>query len=152
MSIIRILFLQIIFFFSYITISNGQLSVVPAVRDWKPAEGKLQLAKTFKVVLNKSNGSSFKNVSELFVSDLKEISSLTPTISEAVQSEPGVIFFTFDKSLSELGPEGYKISITDRIEVGATTMKGFFYATQNNLTEILIKVLLTIILLSAPVL
>ncbi len=122
----KIIFIPLCLFFIAV---QAQPPVVPGIREWKLQEGTFQLNTSFPVITPKSQSSELRNTIELFVEDLKKISSLSPIQKTNDLATKGSIFFKLDKS-STSAPEGYVIEITDKIEVRASTIKGIFYGTQ----------------------
>ena len=102
---------------------NPQPKVIPAVKEWKGAEGTVNI-KNSQFLIAPNTPSEFRGVTELFLSSLDKSHAHKKDIA------PGKIkvYFRQDKSIKN--PEAYTLTISDKINISASSTKGALYGTR----------------------
>lgn len=104
---------------------NEKPFVVPELREWTGATGEFHLDKTTKIIYD---AAELAEVAELFSDDYHKMSGIRMRVSKGKASEGDVVLNIAGST--ELGDEGYKIDIADRVEVTASSFRGFVWATR----------------------
>lgn len=102
-------------------------ATVPALREWKPGDGRLLLGSPG--VIGHTGGDA-ADVAELLADDLQLFRGERPAIDSAGAST-AEIRLSLDRTLAdELGPEGYRLEIDDTVRVVAAGRSGLLYGCQ----------------------
>ncbi|MEV6282300.1 family 20 glycosylhydrolase [Kribbella sp. NPDC051770] len=92
--------------------------VLPALSGWQSAAGQFELSKRSRVVANSARGEA-----ETFAEDVR-----LPVVGG--RAKTGDIVLAVDSKRTELGAEGYELSVGKTISVTAKTNAGVFYGTR----------------------
>lgn len=102
---------------------------VPALSSWTPADGSYALGKRSKVLLDE--GSAAVDEARTFSDDLAAQSGVRPPVVQTKrQGDPGDIRITLDPSRTDLGAEGYALTVGPVTRIVARTDAGAFYGTR----------------------
>lgn len=133
MKHIKIIFAALLFSVVVPVISIGQTVVVPAVKSFNPTAGELRIHDhVFIEIAQKELLDDAHGMFKSFQKDLDILTRVHSTLKMTNKSKAGSILFSTDVSGDNMpmGDEGYVITITDRIDVRANTIRGLFYAKQ----------------------
>lgn len=117
---------------------NPQPKVVPAIRHWAGAKGKMSIPAQGTIVINTSDTAELRRTAEILVSDLKEMFGWEYVISIGKPLKNSIVL-----SLSgideELGSEGYMLTVSNKVSLEAPTVKGVFWGTRTLLQMLSIQ-------------
>ena len=105
-------------------------AVIPSLRQWSGGSGTLVFSRSSRIRLDRTQHDELIGVAKTLRDDLLEVSGLSLEIVAGDQPKEGDIDLRIDKSLEEVGDEGYRLGITDHVVIGAKTSTGVFYATR----------------------
>ena len=113
---------------------------IPALREWIGRENQAEEERTIytfgsasRIVLDPAYSKRLLTTGTVFAADLRMLVRLEVPVVEHEQLSTvreGDILLTLDSSMKELGVEGYRIDITDRVVVSAADEHGVFYGTR----------------------
>lgn len=106
---------------------NPKPFVIPEVQEWKGAEGMMSLGSSAAIVA--SNGA--ENVAKAFAQDLDVLCGINVATGTKAKPQSGdiVLKLVVDKKKKQ-NAEAYTISITDKVEVAATSATGLYWGTR----------------------
>ena len=106
---------------------NPKPFVIPEVQEWKGAEGMMSLGSSAAIVA--SNGA--ENVAKAFAQDLDVLCGINVATATKAKPQSGdiVLKLVVDKKKKQ-NAEAYTISITDKVEVAATSATGLYWGTR----------------------
>ena len=102
---------------------NAEPNVLPKLREWKGLTGTVSITKDSKVCYSDSSVEKTADLIAEYISDITGFSILAFFTDSA--SAGDIILAVSDES--ELGSEGYRISLEDSILISAPTEKGLLY-------------------------
>ncbi|MDD2268878.1 MAG: family 20 glycosylhydrolase [Eubacteriales bacterium] len=102
---------------------NLKPDVLPSLREWKGGNSLFVLPDPAVIVINDKNLKETANMIADFFGDLLKLK----VVVEESDSESGAIFLNLTDKNSELGDEGYYLTITDRVFINSTSIKGILY-------------------------
>lgn len=113
--------------------NNGGLNpkpfVIPALREWYGGTGNFKLTIKSRIVVDKKYSVSLMKAAKMFKHDLEDFNKISPRIIVGLP-KTGDIFITLGANKSELGDEGYLLSINDFITINAANYTGAFWGTR----------------------
>lgn len=116
-----------------VNVSFSQSIVVPAVQSYESSNGELRIHDhVFIEIAQKELLDDAHGMFRSFQKDLDMLTRVHSTLKTTTKSKAGGIMFSTQtpaKNKPE-GNEGYVITITDRIDVRANSIRGLFYAKQ----------------------
>ncbi|GAA1551686.1 glycoside hydrolase family 20 zincin-like fold domain-containing protein [Kribbella lupini] len=98
--------------------------VLPALAGWQAADGQFELGRHSRVVANSARGEA-----ATFVEDAREVVGRRLNVVQG-KAKAGDIVLAVDAKRSELGAEGYELSVGKTIAITAKTDAGVFYGTR----------------------
>ena len=104
---------------------NAKPFVIPEIQEWKGGQGTLPLSTSTTVVA--TNGTN--SVANALVTDLDVLCGLKLSSVSNAKAKAGDIVLKLVKDKKQKA-EGYTISITDNVELTATSAKGLYWATR----------------------
>lgn len=104
---------------------NAKPFVIPEIQEWKGGQGVLPINASATVVAN--NGTN--DVASALVADLDMLCGLKLNSVSKAKAKAGDIVLKLVKDKKQKA-EGYTISITDKVELMATSTKGLYWATR----------------------
>jgi Glycosyl hydrolase family 20, catalytic domain/Glycosyl hydrolase family 20, domain 2/NPCBM-associated, NEW3 domain of alpha-galactosidase len=108
-------------------VAAGTPNVVPALREWSAGSGAFRLGAGSRIV---TDSSSLADEADQLRNDLAAVTGLTPRVVMKERPESGDLFLTARAADAQLGSEGYRLEIGDRIQILAGADAGVFYGTQ----------------------
>lgn len=111
------------------TTSSGTPATIPALRDWTAGSGSLALPAHVRVIVDaRSSSAALKNEAmrgeaATLAADLRAM-GIDAEAANGADLRPGDIVLVADSSLAE---EGYRLEISDRVTISASTTAGLFY-------------------------
>ncbi len=113
---------------------------IPALREWvgrdtqaEEREGEYTFSSTSRLFLEPAYAERLRSIGAVLTTDLRLLTSLdVPVVkSEDIHTaRTGDIILTLDTGDTELGTEGYRMNVTDRITVSAPNEHGVFNGTR----------------------
>lgn len=110
--------------------NNPKPFVIPSLREWYGTDGEFKLTPKSKIVIDPRYKTTLKEAAKIFQAELETLSSLKLKVSYG-QAQAGDIYITLDGDSSELGKEGYYLTVKDFVEINAADYKGAFGATRS---------------------
>jgi len=108
--------------------------VLPAVQQWTASGGTgFTWGQGSRVVVNTADSSALSADAQTFASDLRLAfaTSAVPVVTGSLAAaQPGDVFLSLGSTDTQLGVEGYSLTVAPVLQVGATTETGAFWATQ----------------------
>lgn len=104
--------------------------VIPALQNWKNYRGKYAFPKTGVIVLKSEDSEVLKQTAELLSSDLKEMFGYDYSVSVTDGKVKNGIILSLSADDETYGDEGYALTVNNRIEIEANTMKGILWGTR----------------------
>ena len=117
--------------------ANSKPAVVPALQEWIGAQGKFTPNSKSRIVIRKGDASkgspTLRQRMETFAADYQDVTGNKITVVESDEADAGDFFVTLDAKtgVSQLGNEGYRLSVTDRVVINAAEPVGAFWATRS---------------------
>lgn len=109
---------------------NAKPFVIPSLREWVGAEGNFVLTSKSRIVVDAKNATTLMQAAKVFQNDLFELCKVKPAVLVGIP-KAGDIFMSLDGNASELGAEGYSLSIKDYVSINAAQYKGAFWGTRS---------------------
>ncbi|UFH36902.1 family 20 glycosylhydrolase [Flavobacterium acetivorans] len=109
---------------------NAKPFVIPSLREWVGAEGNFVLTAKSRIVVDAKNATTLMQAAKVFQNDLFELCKVKPAVLVGIP-KAGDIFMSLDGNASELGAEGYSLSIKDYVSINAAQYKGAFWGTRS---------------------
>ena len=103
--------------------------VIPALQQWKGAEGSLSLPTQGNIIINSSNEEALASTAFILMEDLKELMGWEYTISTG-KAKKNAIYLSLSEPDEQLDKEGYALSITNKVSIEAPTTQGVFWGTR----------------------
>ncbi|MGW8766793.1 family 20 glycosylhydrolase [Streptomyces sp. NPDC055815] len=112
--------------------ANPKPLTIPALQQWTGSTGSFVFGDTTRIVSSTAHASALASTSEVFADDLRALSGLTVARSTGTTADlrAGDIFLSLGSTDSQLGVEGYALTVTDRITISARDDRGAFYGTR----------------------
>ncbi|HMG31161.1 MAG TPA: family 20 glycosylhydrolase [Jiangellaceae bacterium] len=107
--------------------ANPPPGVVPALREWSPGLGAFQLGAASRIVVD---ASSLAGEAGRLRDDLAAVTGLALPVAVKQRPRAGDLFLSAGGTDAQLGSEGYRLVIGDRVEITAGGATGVFYGTQ----------------------
>lgn len=115
----------------------GKPFVVPELKEWKPASGVLALTPGFRIAVP-ADDPELQRIAGLLAADWAAMFGHTPEVTEASGRRGDLILERLAGRKhspgrspdGQLGPEGYRIRITDRIRIAAPEPAGLYWGTR----------------------
>jgi len=101
--------------------------VVPALREWSPSPGAFRLGAASRIVVD---ASSLAGDADRLRDDLVAVTGLSLPVVVKKGPRAGDLFLSAGGTDAQLGSEGYRLVIGDRVEITAAGATGVFYGTQ----------------------
>lgn len=114
---------------------QGVPSVIPALQEWKSANGTYRLPVDGKIVVPEADESRLKESALILAQDLKTMFGWNYQVVTG-KKEKGAICLSLGKADRRLGEEGYRLKIRDGVSVEAPAAKGVFWGTRTLLQMI----------------
>ncbi|MGW4046277.1 family 20 glycosylhydrolase [Streptomyces sp. NPDC004721] len=103
---------------------------VPALPDWKPAEGAFHLTRQSRVLVD-PRATSTHDEAATFADDIAvQTGKRPPVVHSTEAAKAGDIVLRLDTSRTDLGAEGYTLTVGTAATVTARTDAGAFYGTR----------------------
>lgn len=116
--------------------ANQKPAVVPALQEWLGSKGTFTPNSDSRIVIRTVDAHQGKPTlrqrMDRFAADYLDVTGSKITVVEKGAAEAGDFFVTLDAEtgVSQLGEEGYRLSITDRVVINASEPIGAFWATR----------------------
>ncbi len=107
---------------------NPRPDVIPALREWYGYEGMFDLKKGARIVVD-SACETIHEAAGIFRNDLLLLTGLNFPVKTG-SPRAGDIFLTLSAESSELGEEGYYLTVDNYITVSAPEYRGLFHGTR----------------------
>lgn len=107
--------------------ANSCPPVIPKLREWIGQSGQLKISN--RIVLSKKFANKLTECSELLANDMNFFFGKKPKVTKG-KAKKGDIFITLKCSDKSLGEEGYRMIISDKIELMATNVEGIKLGTK----------------------
>ncbi len=106
--------------------------IIPGVQEWTDGNGSFIYANSGRIVLDPAHASQLTGTAQVLQDDLRELKGPTHAIvnGDVASLRAGDIYLSLGATDAELGDEGYKLTITDRIVISARKDNGAFYGTR----------------------
>ena len=104
---------------------NPRPFTIPAIHEWKGAEGTLQLASGSRILCADAR---LRPAAEALARDMKILTGLQLSVAEGKKAAAADVLFTY-KPLKKLGAEGYTMNIARSVNIEATE-QGAMHAVQ----------------------
>ena len=105
-------------------------AVIPALQSWSPATGTVQLSAHSRVVVDGRDAAA-TSTAAVFAADLRQARHWpVPIVQRLGDAHAGDIVLRHDSHRSDLGAEGYAMSVDDRVDITGATAAGMFYGTR----------------------
>ncbi|PZP48646.1 MAG: glycoside hydrolase, partial [Pseudopedobacter saltans] len=123
-----------LFIVTTLFVANGVFSqintkpfVIPSIQKWDGKEGQLQLKENYIIVADKNDSSAWATA-QILASDFSGL-GIKSSISPKVSKDAVTIYLktAIDTSLKQ---EGYRLDISDNIEISAPYYKGLIWGTR----------------------
>lgn len=125
-----LLSLVFLLFFLSSKAQNPKPFVIPALKEWKGADGFFKLDKKFQVILSANTPKTFTTFVEAFVNDLKAIDADFKVEIKRGKPVNGSIYFEVDSANTKLSEEAYSLEIGKQLSIKSSSLKGGFWATR----------------------
>ncbi|MGW2770789.1 family 20 glycosylhydrolase [Streptomyces sp. NPDC001275] len=111
---------------------NPKPQTIPALQEWTGGNGSFHYSGATRIVRAAPNARALKTTSEVFADDLRELNghAVTQVIGTKASLRTGDIFLSLGSTDTDLGTEGYALSVTDKIVITARDDRGAFYGTR----------------------
>lgn len=106
---------------------NEKPFVIPEIREWKGSTGEFTFSRNTRIVCGKDCNETV-SVARQFASDYGRMHGVKLRVTTN-RHQNGDIVLLLDEDM-ELGTEGYRINISDNVEVSASTERGLMWATR----------------------
>ncbi len=104
--------------------------VIPALQEWKGANGKLTLADEGNIVIAPADEAVLKSVADILVQDLKDLLGWQYTVAIG-KPKANDIYLSLMKADEQLGEEGYILSTKRYVSIEAPARQGVFWGTRS---------------------
>ncbi|MCM2425885.1 family 20 glycosylhydrolase [Streptomyces sp. RKAG337] len=106
---------------------------VPALQQWTAGSGSYTFGPASRVVTDSAYGSALGTTGQVFADDLTQLAGRTVghVSGPASTVQPGDVFLTLGSTDTELGAEGYALTVAPSVTVRARTDAGAFYGTRS---------------------
>ena len=101
--------------------------VVPALREWSPSPGAFRLGAASRIVVD---ASSLAGEAGRLRDDLAAVTGLALPVAVKQRPRAGDLLLSAGGTDAQLGSEGYRLVIGDRVEITAGGATGVFYGAQ----------------------
>ena len=108
---------------------NPKPDIIPSLREWYGYSGQFELKKNAAIVINPDDKSVLLKAAEIFQNDLLVLSGFKPAIKSG-KPKAGDVYLTLQNEHSELGKEGYFLTIDSYVTISALQYKGLFWGTR----------------------
>jgi hexosaminidase len=105
--------------------------VIPTLREWHGGQGTFTLNSGSRILVDPVSASALMETAQLFRQDLLAISGYRLPVLIASRAQPGDFLLTLQNNDRVIGDEGYILSISDVVSIGAHTAQGVFYGTRS---------------------
>lgn len=109
---------------------NACPAVVPALREWVGATGKFSFPKKGTIVIDPVYAGKLQAGAEALAEDLKVLGNWNYVV-KAGKPEKNAIYMTLETSDTQLGEEGYRMTIGEGVTIEAPAARGAFWATRS---------------------
>jgi hypothetical protein len=109
------------------TATGTSAGVVPALREWFPGSGEFRLGASSRIVVSTS---SLTDEADQLRDGVAAVTGLTPRVVVKKRPKAGDLFLSAADPDAQLGSEGYRLEIGDRVEIRSGADAGVFYGTQ----------------------
>lgn len=110
--------------------ANACPAVIPALREWVGNTGKFRFAKKGVILIDPAYEKDLKEKADMLAADLKMLGNWNYTVKTGAP-EKGAIYMTLKTDDSQLGEEGYRMTIGDAVSIEAPAARGAFWATRS---------------------
>lgn len=105
-------------------------AVIPALREWVGATGKFEFPKKGTIVIDPVYARKLQAGAEALAEDLKVLGNWKYVVKTG-KPEKGAVYMTLNTSDTQLGEEGYRMTIGDGVTIEAPAARGAFWATRS---------------------
>jgi hexosaminidase len=116
---------------------TGAPRTIPAVRSWQAAGGSLRLCSTARIVVGRGPQAALLRTARQLRDDLLRAGSGSASIKRG-KARAGDIVLELAADDRELGSEGYRLTVSDRVVITADAEQGLFYGTRT-LLQLLVQ-------------
>ena len=109
---------------------NPRPGVIPTLRSWEGGTGTLQLPKRLSIVLASRDREALLPVAGTLRNDLRDAWKFGARVRYANRAAKGEIEIKIDHTNTPTQNEGYRIDVSDRVTISASTKTGIFYGTR----------------------
>jgi hypothetical protein len=104
-------------------------NVVPGLQSWTEdaSGGTLTLSSSSRIVYNDPQ---LEDTAELFAENINELNGMELSIVQSSSPQNGDIYLHLTSGLPNIGNEGYKLTIGNRVEIWGNDVPGVFYGTR----------------------
>ena len=108
---------------------GGAPKVIPALKEWSGASGRLRLPASGRIVLSPEDEALLRPAAEILSADLKTMFGMEYEIV-CSGARRGDIVLASDLSCSRYGDESYCLSVTDAVRISGPAYPGVFWGTR----------------------
>jgi hexosaminidase len=108
---------------------NLRPQTIPAIREWRGAEGTLRLSRALRIVLRRVDRRRLSDTAGILAADLRTALGRRPSVVTR-RARPGDIRLGLATRDRRLGSEGYELTIGPMVMIRARTATGVFYGTR----------------------
>ncbi|WP_323122262.1 family 20 glycosylhydrolase [Burkholderia alba] len=117
-----------------LTGGNAAPAVMPALQSWTGGKGQWQVTSASKIVVESANATTLQPIATQLQADLKESTGITLPIVTGSAAQSGAVNLSLvpcgTTSATQLGNEGYTLSVQGGAVLRANKPAGVFYATR----------------------
>ncbi|MDY4248695.1 family 20 glycosylhydrolase [Bacteroides pyogenes] len=107
---------------------NPKPFAVPELKEWKGGKGIFTPASEMRIVVSGKSSAELLRIARMLSEDYGTMFGVKPDVDEG-KARPGDILLTL-ASDKQLGEEGYRMKITDRVTISAPTAQGVYWGTR----------------------
>lgn len=122
--------MNLIAFFPCDILAAPKPQTIPAIQEWITGTGAFTFTTNSRVIVNTTDATELVTDGNTFAEDLSELLGRFVQAVTATTANDGDIFLKLDTTDTEIGDEGYVITIGSSIEISAKKNAGAFYGTR----------------------
>ncbi|MFC9691046.1 family 20 glycosylhydrolase [Kribbella sp. NPDC056951] len=123
---------------------NAAPPVVPSLQQWTGGTGRLNLQPRTRIVVRPSDAAALRTTADQVATDLNELVGWSVRVAVDTRSRAGDVVLRLDPT-AVVGPEtkvaakeGYRLRVSDRVEIVSRTATGAFWASRS-LLQMLVR-------------
>ena len=115
------------------TLASVNLDLIPAVQQWKPGPGVLNMPEKLVICFNPADVPALAHVAGILREDLNAAGFPDVEIKQGEVESTGDIILAIDPNVAagnRLAKQAYQLSVEENVHIAATTPDGVFYGTR----------------------